>query len=72
MIKKDIISESVGSPYNSPIHLVKKKNGTHRKTIDLRNVNTKIRGNLLDKLQGAKCFSSIDFKSGFFNLELEP
>ena len=81
MIKKDIISESVGSPYNSPIHLVKKKNGTHRITIDLRNVNTKIRGNtypipnlfdLLDKLQGAKFFSSIDFRSGFFNLELEP
>ena len=80
MVNKGIISESEGSPYNSPIHLVRKKNGSYRITIDLRNLNSKLKDNkyplpnlmdLLERLQGSEYFSSIDFRSGFFNLVLD-
>ena len=72
--------EIEGSPYNSPIHLVRKTNGSYRITVDLRRVNDKIKcnkypiprlGDLLDKLVGSKYFSSIDFTHGFWNLKLD-
>ena len=74
--KAGIIMEISGSPYNSPIHLVRKTNGSYRITVDLRRVNDKIKctprlGDLLDKLVGSKYFSSIDFTHGFWNLKLD-
>jgi len=80
LVKKGVIGECCGSPFNSPVLLVKKPNGKYRLCIDLRNVNRKLKENkypipriadLLDKVSGSKCFSSIDFTSGFFNIEID-
>ena len=81
MVDQGIIQESRGSEYNSPLHLVKKKNGRYRIVCDQRGLNAKIRGNtyplpnlfeLLDRLQGSNFFTSIDFRSGFYHLVLHP
>ena len=67
------------SEWNSPILLVTKKDGTSRFTVDLRGVNaiTKNRvhpipkiSETLDSLANAKYFSTLDAKSGYWQLKL--
>ena len=80
LLKHDIIRPSQ-SPYSSPLLLVKKKNkGEYRLVIDYRKVNQQIVKSALpipileqclDTLGGNSLFSTIDFASGYFQVELD-
>ena len=68
------------SPYASPVVLARKKNGDLRFCIDLRKLNEKTVKDAyslpriedtLDTLNGASVFSSLDLKSGYWQVELE-
>ena len=82
MCKQGLIQLSEGSPFNSPVHLVKKKEpGSYRITIDYRQLNSKLVQNrwpiphvreLLQSMGGAKFFTIFDLKSGFWQLQLTP
>ena len=69
------------SPYSSPIILVPKPNGTKRMCIDFRCLNKKtVQQNfpipvildILDRLNGSKYFSTLDLKSGYWQMEMDP
>ena len=80
MCEKKIIQETRGSNYNSPVHLVRKRNSNKwRFCTDFRQLNEKLKQNrhplpriqdLLEKLGGAKFLTSVDLKHGFFNINL--
>ena len=68
------------SPWASAIVLVKKKDGTLRFCIDLRKLNARTIKDAyalprieesLDSLNGARWFSSVDLKSGYWQVELD-
>lgn len=78
--EKDGIVRPSNSDYASPIVLVKKKDGSTRICVDYRKLNEKIIKNRfpmpiiddqLDKLHGAKVFSTLDLKNGFFHVAIE-
>ena len=80
MLQKGIIRESV-SPWGSPVVLVKKKNDSFRFCVDLRKVNAVTRkdsfpmplvSDTLDALNGTKYFSTLDLKSGYWQIEMHP
>jgi hypothetical protein len=67
------------SPWGAPVLFVKKKDGTFRMCIDYRELNKLTVKNryplpriddLFDQLQGAKCFSKIDLRSGYHQLRV--
>ncbi|GFS80006.1 retrovirus-related Pol polyprotein from transposon 412 [Trichonephila clavipes] len=67
------------SEYASPIVLVKKKDGTTRLCVDYRKLNRKLVKyrfplplieDVLDKLQGAKVYTTLDLKNGFFHVDV--
>lgn len=69
------------SPYSSPVVLVKKSTGDYRLCIDYRKLNTVTKGdsyplpnidNILAYLEGSYYFSSLDIKSGFYQVPLHP
>lgn len=78
LLENNIIRES-NSPYASPALLVDKKNGEKRLCIDYRALN-KITikdkypmpriEDLVDRLQGYECFTSLDLKSGYYQIPL--
>ena len=79
MKKEGVVSESK-SPYNSPMLLVPKKDGSWRLVIDFRRLNSltipdrmpmPILDEVLHKLSGATVFSSLDLLSGYWQLPLE-
>ena len=79
MENSGIIQKCDGSPYNSPLFLVKKSSGKWREVNDFRCLNERLEDNhyplphlrdLLDELHGSKYFSSIDLRSGYFNIVL--
>ena len=68
------------SPWSSNVVLVRKANGSLRMCLDLRRLNEKtIRDaymlpridETLDRLHGAKWFSSLDLQSGYWQVELD-
>ena len=77
MLRDDII-EPTSSPWASPILLVKKKDGLeHRFSIDFRRVNAVTErdqypmaniSEIFDLLGGSKIFSTLDLKSGYWQL----
>ncbi|GFY22516.1 retrovirus-related Pol polyprotein from transposon 17.6 [Trichonephila clavipes] len=67
------------SKYASPIVLVKKKDGTTRLCVDYRRLNRKLVKDrfplpliedVLDRLQGAKVYTTLDLKNGFFHVDV--
>lgn len=80
MLASGVIVPST-SNWCSPVVLIKKPNGEFRFCIDYRNLNkVTIKDKyplpriteLLDALQGAQFFSTIDLKAGYWQLPLEP
>lgn len=80
MLEREVI-ETSDSPWSSPIVLVKKKDGTIRFCIDYRKINdVTVKDSYpipridttLDALSGAKWFSTIDLKSGYWQVEMKP
>lgn len=79
MLKDNIIQES-NSPWNSPMFLVKKKDGSFRPVIDFRKVNEvtvpdvyplPVLSELLQSIgKGNSVFTSLDLKSGFWQIPL--
>ncbi|GFX53263.1 retrovirus-related Pol polyprotein from transposon 297 [Trichonephila clavipes] len=74
---KNGIVEPCSSPYTSQVVVVKKKDGKSRVCIDYRRLNRKlIKDNyplpliddILDCLQNAKIFTTLDLKNGFFHV----
>ncbi|CAF3414798.1 unnamed protein product [Rotaria socialis] len=74
------IVEPSSSLYNSPVHLVRKKDGSGRLCIDLRQVNNELEtpvpsplpsiDDIMSELHGMKVFSCLDMLSGFLQCNL--
>ena len=69
------------SPYGAPVLFVKKKDGSLRMCVDYQALNKKTVRNtyplprideLLDRLKGAKVFSSLDLASGYHQILIDP
>ncbi len=81
MLEQVVITES-NSPWNSPLFLVPKKDGSYRPVIDFRRVNNAtmddhfplpVLGDLLMCLgRGNKVFTSLDLVSGYWQLPMTP
>lgn len=74
------IAEPCSSEYASPVVVVKKKDGTPRVCVDYRAINKIISKDryplplmedVLDQLQDARVFSTLDMKNGFFHVDVE-
>ena len=79
-LRKGFIRPSA-SPWGSPVLFVAKKDGTIRLCIDYRSLNEVTIKNkyplpkiedLFDQLNGAKVFSKIDLRSGYYQLKIRP
>ncbi len=79
LLKQGLIQKST-SAFGSPVLFVKKKDGTLRMCIDFRGLNKITIPNryplpriddLLDKLQGAKVFSSLDLLTAYHQIRLK-
>ena len=80
MLQQGVIKSS-NSPWTSPVVLVKKKDSTFRFCIDYRKLNTITKrdahslprvDDLLDALQGYCMFSTLDLRSGYWQVSVGP
>ena len=80
MEEKGIITKTKASTWNSPLFLVPKKDKSWRPVSDFRALNKQLEDvyfpipfitDLLDSLHGTQFFSSVDLRSGFYNIELD-
>lgn len=80
LLDEEIIEES-NSEFSSPVVLVSKPTGESRLCVDYRRVNKICQQEVfplpkieeeLDKLAGKSCFTSLDLRSGYYQLEVEP
>ena len=80
ILAKNIIRPTC-SPWASPVHLVKKKNGSFHLVHDYRHINTHTKkqnyplpriSDLTQKIRGVIIFSSLDLKIAFWQLPVRP
>lgn len=77
-LRDNIVQPSL-SEYTSPVVMVKKKDGSMRLCVDYRKINTVIVKDRypmplvedqLDALQGARVYSTLDLRNGFFHVPI--
>ena len=80
MLDADNIRPST-SEFSAPVVIVKKKDGTTHFCIDYRNINKVTKfvnyplpriDDALNSLGGAKYFTCLDLRSGYFQIEMDP
>ena len=78
LLAKEFIQPS-SSPYGSPVLFVQKKDGGLRMCVDFRALNAITRkdkhpvpriDDLLDRLRGAECFTSLDMQQGYNQIRI--
>lgn len=80
-MEQESVIEPSQSAWNSPVFVVRKKDGGHRFCIDFRRLNAVTEKDAyplphiaatLDKLRGAKYLSTLDLKNGYWQVPLAP